>query len=66
MWGERVTYVIDFYGGNANKPSDSQSGGVVKLSQPASFFLDVRPAVSITGDGVLLKAKYFWKNGVSW
>ncbi|CAO3622843.1 unnamed protein product [Cunninghamella blakesleeana] len=48
--GEKVTYIIDFYSGR----QDSKRPGV-------SFYLDVRPAVSI--GGVFDRIKMAWKKG---
>ncbi|KAJ3065536.1 hypothetical protein HDU98_011116 [Podochytrium sp. JEL0797] len=46
--GKEVRYVIDFYGGNHEGPG-------------ISFFLDVRPAVSV--EGTWDRMKRFWETG---
>ncbi|KAI9354827.1 cytochrome c/c1 heme-lyase [Zopfochytrium polystomum] len=48
--GEKVKYVIDFYG-----------GGEDPNGAPVSFFLDVRPAVSF--GGVVDRLRMFWRTG---
>ncbi|KAI9106095.1 cytochrome c/c1 heme-lyase [Phlyctochytrium arcticum] len=52
--GKTVEYVIDFYSGAASQ--DGKSG-----SAPVSFYLDVRPKVSV--DGIADRMKMWWQTG---
>ncbi|KAJ1554340.1 hypothetical protein HK405_005348, partial [Cladochytrium tenue] len=45
--GKQVTYVIDFY------------GGAPQAGSPVSFFVDVRP--SLTMDGLIDRCKMLWR-----